>query len=115
MRLAAVLKLVAAAFILGIAAWLWLKPRVIDEAQADNIAKQAAVRFVSSSGEPVVHFGKARRLTWPDGWEFVWSYRPCPADSALRIFVPTSGHNVVITEQPDCSGDHGLGVRPILV
>lgn len=111
----AALKLIAAGLILGVAVWLWFKPRVIDEAQADSIAKAAAVRFVSSSGEPVVHFGKARRLAWPDGWEFVWSYRPCPDDSALRIFVPMSGRGVRITEEPDCSGDHGLGVRPIRV
>jgi len=111
----AVLKFVAAAVILCIAAWWWMRPRVIEAAEADIIAKQAAVRFVSSSGEPVVHFGKARRLAWPDGWEFVWSYRLCPDESALRIFVPTSGHGVRITEQPDCSGRHGLGIKPILV
>lgn len=114
MSLSAVLKLLAAAFILGVAAWLWSRPRVIEEAEADLIAKQAAVRFVTSSGEPVVHFGKARRLAWPDGWEFVWSYRPCPDDSSLRIFVPLTGRGVRITEQPDCSGD-GLGVKPIRV
>ena len=111
----AALKFIAAAFILGIAAWLWLKPRVIEAAEADVIAKQAAVRFVTASGEPVVHFGKARRLEWPDGWEFIWSYRLCPADASLRIFVPLSGRGVRITEQPDCSARHGFGVKPILV
>lgn len=109
----ALLQFALAAAILGFAAWLWLRPRTIDEPTADALAKAAAVRFTSSSGEPVVHFVKARRLAWPDGWEFIWVYRPCPDDAALRIFVPRSGQGVRITEQPDCTAYHGFGIKPV--
>ncbi len=87
-----------------VAAWLWWQrpPRDLDVAAADALAKAAAVRFAASTGEPIVHFGTARRYAWPDGWEFVWRYRPCPDDAALRVFVPLSGRGVRVTERPDC-------------
>lgn len=107
-------KLLLAAALLAFAAWLWLRPREIDEASADALAKATAVRFAANMGEPVVHFGKARRIVWPDGWEFVWGYRPCP-DAALRVFVPLDGRHIRVTQQPDCGAAHGFGVTPVLV
>ena len=98
----------------ALSGWLWLRPHLIDQAAADAIAKATAVRYAAATGEPVVHFGRARRLDWPDGWEFVWRYRPCPDAAALRVFVPLSGRGVSITEAPDCTADHGFGVRPVL-
>ena len=98
----AALKLTLAALLFAVAGWLIWHPREIDTATADAIAKTAAVRFAATSGQPVVHFGSARRFAWPDGWEFVWTYRPCPAATALRIFVPLSGHGIEVTQQPDC-------------
>ena len=99
----------------ALSGWLWLRPRPIDEPGADAIAKATAVRFAASTGQPVAHFGRARRIAWPDGWEFVWRYRPCPDTASLRVFVPLSGRGVLVTEAPDCAADHGPGVRPTLV
>lgn len=97
---------------IGVALWLWLRPRVIEVAQADAIAKAYAVRYAAATRQPVSHFGRARRIVWPDGWEFVWTYRPCPADTALRVFVPTEGHGARITQSPDCE-EPGLGTTPV--
>ena len=97
--------------LIGIALWLWLRPRTIEVAQADAIAKAYAVRYAAATGQPVSHFGRARRVAWPDGWEFVWLYRPCPADTALRVFVPSAGVGARITQLPDCASS--LGVVPV--
>lgn len=110
----AVLMLIAGVLLFAEAGWLWLRPRVIDMAQADTIAKQVAVRFAANTGQPVAHFGKARRIAWPDGWEYVWTYRPCPDDAALRVFVPVAGRHVRVTEAPDCTAGVGFGVKPVL-
>ena len=98
--------------LIAAALWLWLRPRTIDVAQADAIAKAFAVRYAAASGQPVVHFGRARRFVWPDGWEFIWSYRPCPTDTALRVFVPLVGRGARITQTPDWEAP-GLGAVPV--
>lgn len=105
-------KLLLAAVVLALAGWLWLRPRPIDEASADALAKATAVRFAAYAGEPVMHFGKARRIAWPDGWEFVWSYRPCP-QAALRVFVPLDGRHIRVTQRPDCAAPDGFGLAPV--
>ncbi len=109
MTRASAFKLLLAALLVGIAAWLWVRraPGDLDIAAADAVAKATAVRYAAATGEPIVHFGTARRFAWPDGWEFVWRYRPCPADAALRIFVPLSGRGIRITERPDCTPRRG--------
>ena len=114
MTRAAGLKLLLAALLLGAAAWLWQhrRPRDLDAAAADAVAKATAVRYAAATGEPIVHFGTARRYAWPDGWEFVWRYRPCPDDAALRVFVPLSGRGVRVTERPDCAAKR---VKPRVV
>ena len=104
----AALKLILALTLFGAAAWLWLHPRTIETTQADAIAKAMAVRFAAGTGEPVVHFGTARRVAWPDGWEFVWTYRPCPEIAALRVFVPLDGRRPRFTQTPDCEARTGL-------
>lgn len=107
----AAFKLGLGVVLIGLAVWLWLRPRAIEAAQADVIAKAMAVRYATGTGEPVSHFGRARRFAWPDGWEFVWVYRPCAGDTALRVFVPSTGRGARITEAPDCT--RGLGVAPV--
>ena len=104
----AALTLILALTIFGAAAWLWLHTRTIETAQADAIAKAMAVRFAAGTGEPVVHFGSAHRVAWPDGWEFVWSYRPCPETAALRVFVPLDGRHARYTQTPDCEARTGV-------
>jgi len=108
----AALKLALGITLIGVALWLWLRPRTIEVAQADAIAKAYAVRYAAATGQPVLHFGRARRFAWPDGWEFVWSYRPCPTETALRVFVPLAGHGARITQSPDCAAT-GPGVTPV--
>lgn len=110
----AALKLTLGIVLIAVSAWLWLRPRVIDEAQADAVAKAMAVRYAAAAGEPIVHFGKARRVAYDDGWEFVWRYRPCPDDAALRVFVPRTGIKPRYTEQPDCGAQRGFGLKPQL-
>lgn len=110
----AVLMLVTGLVLFAVAGWLWLRPRTIEITEADVIAKQVAVRFAAISGQPVAHFGRAWRITWPDGWEYVWSYKPC-AEASLRVFVPVSGRRVHVTETPDCDAGAGFGVMPVLV
>lgn len=99
--------------LIGVALWLWLRPKTIEVAQADAIAKAFAVRYAAATRQPVVHFGRARRITWPDGWEFIWTYRPCPADTSLRVFVPLAGRGARITQSPDCEAPP-LGKSPVL-
>ena len=108
MTTGAALKLILGLTLFGAAAWLWLRPHTIETAQADAIAKAMAVRFAAGTGEPVVHFGTARRFSWPDGWEFVWTYRPCPHTAALRVFVPLDGRHARFTETPDCDAKTGF-------
>ena len=96
-----------------IAVWLWVRPRSIEVAEADAIAKAMAVRYAAGTGQPVSHFGRARRIAWPDGWEFSWIYRPCADATMLRVFVPSAGRGARITEAPDC--DASFGVAPIEV
>lgn len=97
--------------LIAVAVWLWVRPRTIEVAQADGIAKAIAVRYAAGTGEPVSHFGRARRVAWPDGWEFSWVYRPCADATALRVFVPLVGRGARITEAPDCT--RSLGIAPV--
>jgi hypothetical protein len=109
------LMLVTGLLLFAAAGWLWVRPRTIEITQADAIAKQVAVRFAAVSGQPVAHFGRARRITWPDGWEYVWSYKPCPDEASLRVFVPVAGRRIRITQAPDCEAGTGFGVKPVRV
>ena len=115
MTRAAAIKLILGGILIALSAWIWLRPRDIDEEQADAVAKAMAVRYAATTGEPVMHFGRARRVVYPDGWEFVWSYRPCPDDASLRVFVPRNGHRPRYTEQPDCAARTGFSVKPVSV
>ena len=103
------LKLLLGALLLGCAVAIWQRqhPHDIDAAAADAVAKATAVRYAAATGEPIIHFGPARRYTWPDGWEFIWRYRPCPDEAALRVFVPLSGRGVRVTQRPDCAPARG--------
>lgn len=109
----AAIRLTLGLAMIGVAMWLWLRPKTIEVAEADAIAKAYAVRYAAATRQPVAHFGRARRIAWSDGWEFVWSYRPCPADTALRVFVPLAGRGARITQSPDCEAP-GLGASPVL-
>ncbi|WP_419814125.1 hypothetical protein [Glacieibacterium sp.] len=115
MTRAAAIKLILGGILIAISVWLWLRPRDIDEQQAGDLAKAMAVRYAATTGEPVAHFGRARRIVYPDGWEFVWTYRPCPDDASLRVFVPRSGKRPRYTEQPDCESHDGFNVKPVSV
>lgn len=111
MSRAAGIKFGLAALCLAAALVLWLRPREIDVDRANDVAKAAAVRYAALTGQPVVHFGRARRIAWPDGWEYTWRFRPCPGDAALRVFVPRSGRGTRVTQQPDCAAT-GPGIAP---
>ncbi len=91
---------------------LWQsRARDIDLPTAAERAGRMLTVYVRDSGEPPVHFIAAGAVGYPDGWEFAWRYRPCPAVAVLKVFVSKSG-SASYTALPDCSPRRDYAVRP---
>ncbi len=118
--MAAIPRRAQAYFVLAFAAVLaavliWhSRGREIDLVTAAGRANRLLAVYVHRSGEPPAHFIPTDTVSYPDGWEFAWRYRPCPDIAALKIFVGKSG-SASYSALPDCTPRHGFAVVPNLV
>lgn len=105
-----------AATIFALAGWLAFGPAPdrLDKPQATQLAGRLLGAYATQSGEPAVHFVRAGVVDWPDGWEFSWTYAPCPEIARLRIFVGRNGR-ADYAETPDCAPATGFAAPPAVV
>lgn len=102
-------RLALALVALVLAGWLWRSRATIDQPAAEARAAKMLAAYIEQTGEPPMHFTARRMMAYPDGWEFVWSYRPCADSGELRIFVRRSG-GASYSSLPDCQPTRGFGV-----
>ncbi|QMW22423.1 hypothetical protein [Sandaracinobacteroides saxicola] len=102
----AMLALTAAA-----AVWLFRPASPITQEDADRIAERALISYISSAGERRGHFAEAQSVDYADGWDYSWTYKICPDEGELRVFVTLKGR-ASITATPDCNPVRGFRVRP---
>lgn len=107
-----VVRLALAAVALALAFGLWhRRAPAIDQPGAEARAARLLAAYIEQTGEPPRHFTTRRMMAYPDGWEFIWVYRPCADSAELRIFVRRSG-GARYSALPDCTPTRGFGVRP---
>ncbi|MGI4877797.1 MAG: hypothetical protein ACRYG4_09970 [Janthinobacterium lividum] len=101
-----------AGIVLVLAGWLWFgRTPKISEPEAEARATRMLAAYIEQTGEPPLHFSSRRMMAYPDGWEFVWIYRPCADAAEMRIFVRRSGA-AAYAMLPDCTPTRGFAVRP---
>jgi len=106
-------RLLAAAVVLALAWWVWQQrtPAQIAAPQAQARAEQMLAAYLKRSGEPPAHFAAMTTIEYPEGWEYAWTYTPCPEVARLSIFIRRSGSGHY-GELPDCHPVRGFGAAP---
>lgn len=106
----ALLRFGLAGIALALAGWIGFGRAAdrLDKPQATALAGRLLAAYAAQSGEPARHFAPQPTVDYPDGWEFGWSYAPCPEVARLRVFIGRNGR-ADYSETPDCAPAQGLG------
>lgn len=110
------IRFMLAAVALALAGWIGLGrvPDRLDKPAATMVAAKLLAAYARETGEPAVHFTARGPVDYPDGWEFSWSYAPCPEIASLRVFIGRDGR-ANYAQTPDCAPAAGLMVPPARV
>lgn len=102
-----------AAVAFALAAWIGFgrAPDRLDRAEAGVLAAQLFAAYTRAAGETAAHFAARPTIGYPDGWEFSWTYSPCPEVTALRVFVGRNG-SAAYSQTPDCAAPDDVA-RPL--